>query len=78
VTRGQRLETEGPCRPARGNAPLMKVCDAAQYLAVSVSTLYGWVHQRRLPFVKVGRALRFDKNDLDAFIEANRVRQRSW
>ena len=39
---------------------LVTVNDAARYLAVSVSTLYGWVYQRRIPFVKVGRALRFE------------------
>jgi len=53
---------------------LMTVQDAAESLAVSVSTLYGWVYQRRIPFVKVGRALRFDQADLVSFIETNRIR----
>ena len=56
---------------------LMTVQDAARYLAVSVSTLYGWVYQRRIPFVKVGRALRFDLGDLDRFIESNRIRPKA-
>jgi len=51
---------------------LMTVIDAAKYLAISVSTLYGWVYQRRIPFVKMGRALRFDRADLDSFISQNR------
>lgn len=51
---------------------LLTIRQAAQYLAVSVSTLYGWVWQRRIPFVKIGRALRFDPRDLAAFIEANK------
>lgn len=51
---------------------LLTIREAAQYLAVSVSTLYGWVWQRRIPFVKIGRALRFDPHDLAAFIEANK------
>jgi excisionase family DNA binding protein len=55
---------------------LMAVNDAAQYLAVSSSTLYGWVHQRRIPFVKVGRALRFEVADLDDFIQRNRTQAR--
>ncbi len=53
---------------------LLTVQEAARYLAVSVSTLYGWVWQRRVPFVKIGRALRFDSRDLEAFVEANRHR----
>jgi excisionase family DNA binding protein len=53
---------------------LLTIREAAGYLAVSVSTLYGWVWQRRVPFVKVGRALRFDLQDLEDFIEANKHR----
>lgn len=55
---------------------LVTVNDAARYLAVSVSTLYGWVYQRRIPFVKVGRALRFEIDDLDNFVERNRTQPR--
>ena len=51
---------------------LLTVREAAQYLAVSVSTLYGWVWLQRIPFIKIGRALRFDSRDLAAFIEANK------
>jgi excisionase family DNA binding protein len=55
-----------------GRARLLTIRETAQYLAVSVSTLYGWVWQRRIPFIKIGRALRFDSRDLAAFIEANK------
>jgi len=55
---------------------LVTVHDAAKYLSISVSTLYGWVFQRRIPFVKVGRALRFDRTDLDNFINQNRTGSR--
>lgn len=51
---------------------LLDIRQASQFLAVSVSTLYGWVWQRRIPFVKIGRAVRFDIEDLKAFIQANR------
>jgi len=55
---------------------LMTVRDAAKFLAVSVSTVYGWAWQRKLPFVKVGRALRFDRTDLEDFVRTNRVEPR--
>jgi excisionase family DNA binding protein len=54
------------------NRPLLTVQAAAQYLAVSVSTVYGWVWQRRIRFVKIGRAVRFDPRDLEAFVEASK------
>jgi excisionase family DNA binding protein len=55
---------------------LVDTHEAAQFLAVSVSTLYGWVWQRRISFVKVGRAVRFDLSDLQSFVEENRIRTR--
>jgi excisionase family DNA binding protein len=50
--------TESPrnARPAQ----LVNIAEAARFLSVSPSTLYGWVWQRRIAFVKVGRAVRFD------------------
>lgn len=56
---------------------LVDVLEAARFLAVSVSTLYGWAWQSKISFVKVGRALRFDIADLRRFIEDNRIHSRS-
>ena len=61
---------------ANTQARLVTVREAADYLSVSVSTLYGWVWQRRIPFVKVGRALRFDVDDLKKFVEWNKQHPR--
>jgi excisionase family DNA binding protein len=60
-------------RPAEAAECLLNVSGAARFLAVSVSTLYGWVWQRRIPFVKAGRALRFEMSDLRRFVEENRI-----
>ncbi|MHB8411059.1 MAG: helix-turn-helix domain-containing protein [Candidatus Acidiferrales bacterium] len=71
----QTLLSETQLDSEKGNGArdgLLTVREAARYLAVSVSTLYGWVSQRRIAFVKIGRALRFDPRDLAAFIEANK------
>ncbi len=61
----------------RTESGLLTVQDAARYLAVSKSTLYGWVWQRRIPFVKVGRALRFELAELQKIVQANRFQARS-
>ncbi len=52
---------------------LLNIAEAARFLSVSPSTLYGWVWQRRIPFVKLGRAVRFDKADLEEYIDRNKV-----
>jgi excisionase family DNA binding protein len=53
-------------------AQLVGVTDAARFLSISKSTLYGWIWQRRIPFVKMGRSVRFDVRDLEQFIQSNR------
>lgn len=61
---------------SKSEPELVSVEQAAQILSVSVSTLYGWVWQRRIAFIKLGRALRFDVSDLQEFIRRNRVQPR--
>jgi excisionase family DNA binding protein len=48
---------------------LLTIREAAEYLGFSVHTIYGWTSQRRIPFVKMGGRLRFDKPTLDRWIE---------
>lgn len=63
--------------PLTSEKGLVNVHAAARFLAVSVPTLYGWVWQRRISFVKVGRAVRFDMADMRKFIEENRIHART-
>jgi excisionase family DNA binding protein len=51
---------------------LMDVADAAQYLTVSEHFVRRLIRERRVTFIKVGRHVRFDPADLDAFIEQGR------
>ena len=46
---------------------------AANYLGVREQTLAAWRSSGRygLPFIKVGRLVKYNQADLDAFIEAN-------
>ena len=46
--------------------------DAAEYLSVGVRTLERLVEHRELPCVRIGRAVRFDVNDLKAFVESRK------
>jgi excisionase family DNA binding protein len=55
---------------------LLDIRQAAQFLLIAESTLYGWVWQKRIPFIKVGRRVRFDLLDLERFLESNRYRPR--
>jgi len=46
-------------------ARFLTLDEAAQLLAVSKQTIYGWTSGRRIPFRKVGRLLRFDRAELE-------------
>jgi excisionase family DNA binding protein len=48
---------------------LMTVNEAAAYLGLSVHTLYSWTSQRKVPFVKLGNRVRFDRKKLDAWVD---------
>ena len=59
-----------------GKHRLLDVRQAANYLGLKVSTLYQWASQKKIPYVKSGRLLKFDLADLDNFIERRRVNTR--
>lgn len=52
---------------------LLTRTEAAVYLGVQPHTLSTWACTKRynLPFVKVGRNVRYRREDLDAFVVAN-------
>ena len=52
---------------------LLKPEEAAAYLGLQVDTIYKKARLRELPFVKVGRALRFDVEALGRFIEEHTI-----
>lgn len=45
----------------------------ARSLGVGVRYVRRMVFEKRIPYVKVGRLLRFEMNEVARFIEANRV-----
>lgn len=52
---------------------LVTIQDCSTYLGLSVHTIYTMVSQRRIPFVKVGRLVKFDLALLDAWIAKRTV-----
>ncbi|MGN6202775.1 MAG: helix-turn-helix domain-containing protein [Solirubrobacterales bacterium] len=54
--------------------PLLNADEAARLLHVPRSTLYELVRSRRLPHVRVGRTLRFTRQDLADWVRRNTFR----
>jgi excisionase family DNA binding protein len=49
---------------------LLKPADAAEYLGLTLATIYTKASRRQLPAVKVGRSLRFRRADLEKIVKA--------
>jgi len=52
---------------------LIDINGVADYTGLSVHTVYTMVSQRRIPYVKVGRLVKFDLNMLDGWIKQHTV-----
>ncbi len=52
---------------------LITIKEASEYLGISVNTLYSWVSQKKIDYVKMGRLTKFDLRVIDKFIENNSV-----
>jgi excisionase family DNA binding protein len=51
---------------------LMNVEQLARYLQVEVTTIYAWVSRRLIPYRKVGRLLRFDRNEINEWTKSDK------
>ena len=55
---------------------LMSIEQVSQYVDLSVHTVYRMVSQRRIPFVKIGRLTKFDRGEIDKWINSHSVKVR--
>lgn len=53
---------------------LININELSEYTGLSKNTIYSWVSQRRIPFVKCGRLTKFDLKRIDEWIEENSSR----
>ncbi|MBI3552608.1 MAG: helix-turn-helix domain-containing protein [Elusimicrobia bacterium] len=52
---------------------ILTVDELSDYLSTPVPTLYTWTHQRKIPHIKLGRGLRFDRIEIDKWLDARKV-----
>ena len=55
-----------------GERSLLTAKEAAEFLCLSENTIRQWIWQRRLPVVRLGRAVRLRREDLDQLIKRSR------
>ena len=64
------METQQPERTSRA---LLDVDQVAERMCVTPRFIRRLVEERRIPFCKLGKFVRFDPVDIDAWIETRRV-----
>jgi excisionase family DNA binding protein len=52
---------------------LIGVKDLAEYLGITVNTVYSWVSTRKIPFTKLGKLVKFDLKEIDLLIARLKV-----
>ena len=64
---------------SKASSDLLTRKEASEYLGVTERTLAVWASVKRynLPYVKVGRLVKYRRADLDAFIERRTISQES-
>ena len=60
------------------NKRLLNINELSEYIGLSTSTIYSWVSQRRIPFVKCGRLTKFDLERINEWIEESSVEEKKF
>lgn len=47
--------------------------ELAEMLGVAITTVYGWTSDRQIPFLKIGRLVRFDPLRIDKWLKEKTV-----
>jgi excisionase family DNA binding protein len=61
----------GSIRSYMAEINLIDINELARRLAIPKGTLYNWVYLRRIPFVKLGRALRFNPEEIERIVRSS-------
>ena len=52
--------------------------EMAQYMDLSVNTIYSWVYAKKIPFFKMGRLVKFDLKEIENWMTGMRVGVRDY
>jgi excisionase family DNA binding protein len=56
------------------NPILLTPQEAADYLNVSLRMVRRIIETKRISYIKIGKHIRFDKNEIDAYLSAHTIR----
>lgn len=54
----------------------LNIDEVSEYINKKKATVYQMTHMRKIPFIKIGGNLLFDPDDLDVWLESQKIRVR--
>jgi excisionase family DNA binding protein len=51
------------------------IIELSEYLGLTKGTLYVWVCQRKIPFLKIGKLVKFDLEEIGDWLKDKRVKE---
>ena len=52
---------------------LLDISEVSDIIGVQINTLYSWIHQKRIPYIKIGRLVKFKPSDIDAWLKEKSI-----
>jgi len=49
--------------------------EMAEYLGLKKGTLYAWIFRREIPYLKIGRLVKFDIMEIEKWLKEKRVKE---
>lgn len=56
-----------------GKKRLVGIDKIADYLDISKATLYSWTLQKKIPYLKMGRLIKFDLQEVERWLEEKKI-----
>lgn len=50
---------------------LLTIAELSEFLRTPIGTIYHWISQKRIPYVKLGRSVRFDPEQVNLWVKEN-------
>ncbi len=48
--------------------------ELSEYLGLKVNTVYAWVFRKKIPYIKLGKLVKFDLEELEAWLKDKRIK----
>jgi len=55
---------------------LLSPQELSDVLSISIETVYAWTSQKRIPYIKMGRLVRFNMDEVNKWLEKQRIETR--